>query len=213
MKKYVLFDLDGTLTDSQEGIFNSLEYALNYYGIQVEDRSTLRPFLGPPLADMFMKTCGFDRAKALEAVEKYREYFNVKGLYENRVYPGIPKLLDTLKARGCSLLVATSKPEEFSRIILTHFGLASRFDFIGGATMDDSRVHKADVIRYVLDHCGITDPSTAVMVGDRENDIQGAKANGIDSIGALYGYGSRQELEAAGTDRLAETVEDIARLL
>lgn len=212
-KTYVLFDLDGTLTDSQEGIMNSIVYALDHYGITVEDRSSLRPFLGPPLVDSMMKYYGFDREQALEAVEKYREYFNVKGLFENKVYPGIGALLRQLKERGFLLLVATSKPEEFSRIILEHFGLADCFAFIGGATMDDSRVRKGDVIRYVLESNRIADPSTAIMVGDRENDILGAKENGLESIGVLYGYGDRQELLQAGADYLAESVEAIAELL
>lgn len=192
---------------------NSIEYALKYYGIRVEDRSSLRPFLGPPLTDSMMKYYGFDKERAREAVEKYREYFNVRGLFENKVYPGVEALLKNLQSQGARLLVATSKPEEFSRIILEHFGLAGYFTFIGGATLDDSRVKKGDVIRYVLEENHIDNLQDAVMVGDREQDIRGAVQNGLESVGVLYGYGDRAELETAGADYLAETVEELGRVL
>lgn len=212
-KKYVLFDLDGTLTDSQEGIMNSIEYALDSFGIQVEDRAALRPWLGPPLVDSLMKYHGFDREQALKGVEKYREYFDVKGIFENRVYDGMEALLSGLQAEGYVLMTATSKPEVAAKRITDHFGLTKYFTFVGGASLDDSRVHKGDVIRYVLESNQIQDLSEVMMVGDRENDIMGAKQNGLESIGVLYGYGSRDELEAAGADHIAETVEDIARYL
>lgn len=212
-KKYVLFDLDGTLTDSQEGIMNSIEYALDYFGIQVEDRAALRPWLGPPLVDSLMKYHGFDREQALKGVEKYREYFDIKGIFENRVYDGMEELLAGLQAEGYILMTATSKPEVAAKRITDHFGLTKYFTFVGGASLDDSRVHKGDVIRYVLESNQIQDLSEVMMVGDRENDIMGAKQNGLESIGVLYGYGSRDELEAAGADHIAETVEDIARYL
>lgn len=212
-KKYVLFDLDGTLTDSQEGIMNSIEYALDSFGIQVEDRAALRPWLGPPLVDSLMKYHGFDREQALKGVEKYREYFDIKGIFENRVYDGMEGLLSGLQAEGYILMTATSKPEVAAKRITDHFGLTKYFTFVGGASLDDSRVHKGDVIRYVLETNQIQDRSAVMMVGDRENDIMGAKQNGLESIGVLYGYGSRDELEAAGADHIAKTVEDIARYL
>lgn len=209
MKKYVLFDLDGTLTDSREGIINSIVYMLEYYGIRVEDREQLVPWLGPPLKDSLMKYYGFSREKALEGVEKYREYFDRQGIFENQVYPGIQKMLGRLKEMGCHLMVATSKPEVAARRVLEHFRLDSYFDYIGGATLDDSRVNKGDVIRYVLDTNGITCTEEAVMVGDREHDVRGGKENGLEVIGVLYGYGSREELEEAGADRIAESVEAV----
>lgn len=212
-KRYVLFDLDGTLTDSQEGIMNSIEYALGTFGIQVEDRAALRPWLGPPLVDSLMKYHGFDREKALEGVVRYREYFDEKGIFENKVYPGIRKLLQQLQEQGYTLMTATSKPEVAARRITDHFDLTRYFTFIGGATLDDSRVHKGDVIRYVLETNHIEDRSAVWMVGDRENDILGAREHGLESIGVLYGYGDRRELEAAGADHIAETVEDIARFI
>lgn len=212
-KKYVLFDLDGTLTDSQEGIMNSIEYTLKHFGIQVEDRSALRPWLGPPLVDSLMKYHGFDRERALEGVKKYREYFDVKGIFENRVYAGIEELLGQLQSEGYILMTATSKPEAAARRIADHFNLTRFFTFIGGATLDDSRVHKGDVIRYVLETNRIGNLSEVMMVGDRENDIRGARQNGLESVGVLYGYGDRRELEEAGADHIAERVEDIARYL
>lgn len=212
-KNYILFDLDGTLTDSSEGIFNSIIYALNTFGIQIADRQSLRPFLGPPLVDSMETYFGFDRPTAFLAVERYREYFKDRGLLENRLYPGVDDLLKTLKGRGHTLYLATSKPEVFTRTILDHFGLTSYFDFIGGATLDESRVKKADVIRYVLQETNLQDLRNAVMVGDRKHDIAGAKANGLESIGVLYGYGDREELEQAGASFLARTVEEIAELV
>lgn len=212
-KQYVLFDLDGTLTDSQDGILNSIEYALHHFGIPVEDRAILRPWLGPPLVDSLMKYHGFDREQALEGVKKFREYFDVKGIFENRVYDGMEALLARLQAEGYILMTATSKPEVAARRIADHFNLTRYFAFIGGASLDDSRVRKADVIRYVLETNRIDDPASVIMVGDRENDILGAKQNGLESIGVLYGYGDRDELEAAGADHIAETVEDIIRFL
>ncbi len=212
-KKYVLFDLDGTLTDSQEGILNAIEYALKHYGILVEDRNALRPFLGPPLADSMRQYCGFGPEKAFEAVEKFREYYNEKGLFENRPYPGIEDMLKNLRAKGCRLFVATSKPEVTARMILEHFKLDGYFDYIGGATPDESRVKKADVVSYVLETAGLGNGEEAIMVGDRKHDVIGARENGLESIGVLYGYGDRQELVKAGADYLAETVEDIAYLL
>ena len=212
-KKYVLFDLDGTLTDSQDGILNAIEYALDHYGIEVKDRSTLRPFLGPPLADSMQKYCGFDTDKAFEAVVKFREYYNTKGLFENRLYPGIERLLQTLQEKGCRLFVATSKPEQTAQEILAHFKLDGYFDYIGGATPDESRVKKEDVVRYVLETAGILDGREAVMVGDRKHDVIGARRNGLESVGVLYGYGDRQELMEAGADYLAETVEEVAYFL
>lgn len=212
-KKYVLFDLDGTLTDSQDGILNAIEYALKHYGIAVEDRSTLRPFLGPPLTDSMREHFGFGTEQALEAVRIFREYYNTTGLFENRVYPGIEAMLGDLQANGYRLFVATSKPEQIARRILEHFGLDGYFDYIGGATPDDSRVKKGDVIGYVLKEAGIENPVEAVMVGDRMHDVLGAKQNGMETIGVLFGYGDREELTRAGAEYLAATADEIGKLL
>lgn len=208
MYKVVLFDLDGTLTDPGLGITNSVAYALRHYGIEVEDRRTLYPFIGPPLNDSFMKYYGFDADKAMEAIMVYREYFRDKGLYENEVYEGVRGLLGRIKASGRKIVLATSKPEEFALRILEHFDLIGFFDVVAGASMDEKRNRKGDVISYALEKGGFPKEAT-VMVGDREHDIFGAKENGLDSIGVLYGYGDRAELEDAGADYIAETVEDI----
>lgn len=208
----VLFDLDGTLTDPGIGITNSVAYALERYGIKVEDKKSLYTFIGPPLADSFMKYYGFSEEKAMQAIGIYREYFSVKGLFENEVYSGIPELLEKIKKSGKKLVLATSKPEEFSVRILEHFDLIKYFDVVAGASMDEKRNKKGDVIRYALEKGGFT-AENAVMIGDREHDVFGAKENGLPSIGVLYGYGNEQELKNAGADYIAETVEDIFQLL
>ncbi|MEG0689101.1 MAG: HAD family hydrolase [Hungatella sp.] len=212
-KTYVLFDLDGTLTDPMIGITKSVQYALHAYGIEVEDLRELCPFIGPPLKDSFIEFYQFSETQASEAIQKYREYFAVTGLYENLEYPGIKEMLSHLRAAGKILLVATSKPELFARQILEHFQLDPYFEDIGGSNMDETRVKKADVIAYLLEKNHITDPTRVVMVGDRKHDILGAKALGIDSVGVLYGYGDRAELELAGADHIVATVAELEALL
>ncbi len=212
-KTYILFDLDGTLTDPMIGITKSVQYALRFYGIEESNLNTLCPFIGPPLKDSFMKYYHFPESQAEEAIKKYREYFSVTGIFENRVYDGIEELLKELKSCGKRLLVATSKPEEFAVQILEHFGLAQYFEHICGASIDEKRVKKGDVIAYAIEMEGIEDISLAVMVGDREHDIIGAKENGMDSIGVLFGYGSRKELEEAGAHFIGESVKELTKLL
>ena len=213
MYQHILFDLDGTLTDPKVGITSAVAHALKFYGIEVENLDTLCKFIGPPLADSFMEYYGFDREQARASVEIYREYFEDKGMFENAVYPGIPELLDGLKKDGYKLYVATSKPEQYSVKIIEHFGLAEYFEMVGGADMNETRVHKGDVIRYVMESCGFTDSSEIVMVGDRENDMNGAKQNHMESVGVLYGYGSREELENSGACHIAKTVEELGKVL
>lgn len=208
--RYVLFDLDGTLTDPFEGITNSVVYALKKFKIEVKDRRTLIPFIGPPLYESFEKFFGVNGD---EAVGYFREYFSTEGLYENKVYDGIEEVLKTLKKLGKKLIVATSKPEVFSVRILKRFSLFEYFDFVCGATLNQERVKKADVIKYALECGGIKDKSQAVMVGDREHDILGAKQNGLKSVGVLYGYGSEAELSNAGADSLAATPKDILKFV
>lgn len=211
-KEYLLFDLDGTLTDSKEGITKSVQYALKAFGIEEEDLDRLCCFIGPPLKDSFMRYYGFSEEDAKKAVIVYREYFSARGLYENRVYEGAEKVLQSLLDSGKKLYVASSKPEYFVRKILTHFHMDSYFRFMGGSDMEEVRGQKADVIRYVLEECGITDRDKAVMIGDREHDILGAKEVGIDSVGVLYGFGSRHELEQAGAGAIVETIFDLPAL-
>ncbi len=214
MKIYdtVLFDLDGTLTDPGVGITKSVEYALNRYGITVPHRAELYPFIGPPLIDSFMKYYGFSKEQAIEAVEVYREYFRVKGIYENEVYPGVPEMLKALKNAGKTLLVASSKPEEFVITILKHFDLYEYFDFVGGAAMDETRSKKDEVVQYVLQQAKVTDPGKAIMVGDRKFDVEGAHTQGLDAMAVTYGYGSLEELTAAAPDYIAHSPEEITKL-
>lgn len=215
MKKYdvILFDLDGTLTDPGTGITNSVMHALKKYGIEVEDRAQLYKFIGPPLHESFEKYYGFSREEAMQAVEYYREYYKVKGIYENLLYDGIENLLKKLFENGKKIILATSKPEVFAKEILRHFGIEKYFYYVAGSNLDGSRTLKAEVIGYALESAEITDKSGAVMVGDREHDIIGAKKIGLDSAGVLFGYGSREELEAAGADFIAESVSDIEKFI
>ena len=187
-------------------------YALSFFGIEVKDRTTLYPFIGPPLVDSFSTFYGFSPEQARQAVERYREYFSRQGIFENELYPGIKELLEDLKRHGVRILLASSKPELYARKILEHFQLLPFFDFVAAATMDDTRSKKTDVVRYALESCGIS-PDRAVMIGDRHYDIEGAKDNALESIGVLWGYGSREELSAAGATLLAESVPQLASLL
>lgn len=209
----IFFDLDGTLTDPGIGITNSVAYALEKWNIRVKDRSELYRFIGPPLLDSFSEYYGFSLEDSRQAVVYYREYFKDRGIYENVVYSGVPKLLSKLKESGKKIVLATSKPEEFALTILKHFNLYPYFDFVAGATMDESRTKKADVITYALERCGITDTKEVIMIGDRKHDVIGAKENNMDCIGVLFGYGNREELENAGAAYIAETVEDILKFI
>lgn len=211
--KYILFDLDGTITNSALGITNSVKYALNKLNAPIPPYETLCKFIGPPLLDGFRDICGFDTEKAQEAVKLYREYYETTGLYENAVYDGIPEFLRALKEKGKIVILATSKPEKFARLILEHFNLIQYFDYAAGATIDETRNKKDAVIAYALKECNITDKSLAVMVGDRHHDIFGAKQNGIDCVGVLYGFGNREELESAGADYISEDVNALYRIL
>ena len=211
--KYALFDLDGTLTDPGLGITNSVMYALRKFGIEVSDRRILYRFIGPPLTDSFEEYYGFSKEDSLLALKYYREYFREKGIFENTPYEGVSEMLADLRSHGVRLAVATSKPEEFAVRILKHFELFDFFDLVAGATMDETRNRKEDIIRYALEISGAANEAQAVMVGDRLHDIEGAKKNGLLSIGVLYGYGSREELTSAGADMLAETPSDVAELI
>ena len=213
MIKYILFDLDGTLTESAPGITNSIKHTYKHYGITDYDEAELHKFVGPPLIESFMRYCGFTQEKASEAVDVYREYFSTKGLFENAVYGGIPECLETLKNAGFKLAVATSKPQVFCERILEHFDLAKYFDVVKGIPLDDEQMTKAQVIAYALGALGVTDKIEAVMIGDRDYDVKGAKENGISCVGVLYGYGSRSELESAGAICICDTVEALTKYL
>ena len=207
-----LFDLDGTLTDSAPGIMNSIRYALKKHGMTVPSEEVLRTFIGPPLKEQFQKVFSVSEEEAQELVKTYREYFSEKGLFENSVYAGVPEMLSRLRDGGVRVMMATSKPEKFAKRIAEQFGLTQYFEFIGGASMSEERRKKDEVIEYVLASCGIPDEgrSGTVMVGDRFHDIEGAEKTGLHSLGVLYGYGSREELEGAGAEQTAATPGEAA---
>ena len=213
MSKYdhILFDLDGTLTDSGPGIINGFEYSLGKMGIDVPDKASLRKFVGPPLGDSFEKTLGFSPEDAAKGIAFYKEYYAEKGVYENNVYPGIPELLEKLKASGKKLIVATTKAELMADVVMDHFGLRKYFDLIVASNNAD-RKNKIDVLNFVIENGGV-DRERSVMVGDRFYDITGAAHFGIESVGVLYGYGSRQELEEAGATYIAESVDSLYEIL
>ena len=208
--KTILFDLDGTLTDSGEGIINCATLALEHFGLPVPDKQTMREFVGPPLHEIFVKY-GVPADKADEAVEVYRGRYKTVGKFENTPYPGISELLGKLKASGCTLLVATSKPEPLAVEIMEHFDLAKYFDKICGASFDRSRSTKEDVIAYLLQHYGNTDQM--VMVGDTAFDVLGAAAHGIPAIGVSWGYGTVEDMQNAGAKAIAHTMQELFELL
>ena len=212
-REHLFFDLDGTLTDSMLGITKATQYALKRYGIEVEDLNELRPFVGPPLHESFMKYYNFNEKDAQDAILVFREYYNETGWLENVPYEGIESVLQELIACGKKLYVATSKPEWMAKRVLDHFGLSVYFTFIGGADDAESRVKKGDVIQYVLDQCNLNDKDSIVMIGDREHDIIGAHKKGIDAVGVLYGYGDREEMEQIQADWITETPATLLELL
>lgn len=211
-KKYILFDLDGTITDSCEGIVNSVRYALKKFEIVEYDMEVLYKFIGPPLLDSFMKYYGFNKEKAITAVKYYREYYSKTGIFENRLYEGIAELLKELHKNGKRVILATSKPEKFANIILEHFNILKYFDFVGGATMDEKRSQKEEVIDYILKVQNIN-PNNAVMIGDTKFDIIGAHMFGMEAIGVLYGFGSEQDLINVEADHIVANVTELKKIL
>lgn len=214
MKKYYFFDLDGTLTDPALGITNSFKNAIRHFGMEIPSYEKLCTFIGPPLVDTFKKEFNFDKEKVEEGVKVYREYFSSRGIFENKVYDGIPHLLKNLKEKGKILIVATSKPEEFAVRIMEHFNLSEYFTHICGSCMDETRSTKAEVIKYALDLCKISgeEKEQVLMIGDRSHDVIGAKANNLQCCGVLFGYGTKEELETAGADFIADSVEALEKL-
>ena len=208
--KTVFFDLDGTLTDSGEGIINSVCLALEYYNIPIPSRETLRVFVGPPLHETFQQF-GVPADKTDEAVEIFRSRYTTVGIYENFPYPGIPELLETLTAHGHRLFVATSKPENMAVQVLEHFQLSQHFERICGATLDRSRIEKSDVIAYLLEKAGTVD--NTVMVGDTAFDVLGAAIHGIPTIGVSWGYGTEADMQSAGAAAIAHTPKELLKLL
>lgn len=209
-QKAIFFDLDGTLTDSGEGIINCATLALEHFGIPVPSREEMGVFVGPPLDQTFIKF-GIPAEKAQEAIDVFRSRYLVVGKFENAPYPGIHQLLEKLKEQGHRLFVATSKPEETALEVLHKFELAQYFEVICGATMDGSRVHKADVIAYLLGKIGAQEQ--VLMVGDTEFDVTGAAAHGIKTIGVSWGYGKVAAMEQAGAIAIAHSMDELEQLI
>lgn len=195
--EYIMFDLDGTLTDPGEGITNSLAYAIGKAGFPVPSKSELKKYIGPPLIPSFMEDFGVDEAFSRKMLDFYREYYEPHGIFENEIYRGIPEMLGRLLKKGATLIVATSKPEPYAEDIIKHFGLAGYFSAVCGNTMDERRTTKADIIAYVKERFPEISGDNALMVGDRRYDIEGAAANDVPAVGVLYGYGNETEFDGA----------------
>ncbi len=213
--RILLFDLDGTLTDSENGILNCVKHALESAGRDIPDDAALRAFIGPPLLESFQTVCGMSYEDAEAAVVKYRERYNVKGLFENRVYDGIPELLNKLNSAGYRLAVATSKPEAFALRILEHFGILGCFEAVAGCSLEKEGETKADMIRLAMERLHLTDDDKpyVLMIGDRKHDVLGARECGIDCAGVLYGFSPEGELQEYGAHPIAEDVEALGRIL
>lgn len=215
-KEYLLFDLDGTLTDPKIGITTCVQYALQSFGIEEPDLDKLECFIGPPLLDSFKEFYGFDDQKAQEAVDKYRERFKDVGIFENELYFGVPEMLKRLTTRGMHLAIASSKPTVFVERILEHFKIRQYFEVVVGSELDGTRVEKAEVVEEALRRLfpgGRVQSNKVYMIGDRKYDVEGAKALGIESVGVSYGYGGIPELRAAHADYIVRSVEELKRFL
>ena len=215
LKKYnlCLFDLDGTLTDSQVGITKAVDHALRFFGIQTEDLDELKKFIGPPLRDSFRGYCNFTEAEIEEAINKFREYFSETGIYENRLYDGAIEVLSRLKTEGVQMVIATAKLTAYAERIAEYFRMNQYFDLIVGSELDGSRSRKGDVINYVLSTIDPTRRKSAVMIGDSKHDMLGGQETGIDTIGVTWGYGSRSELEEAKAMRIVDSFSELCNVL
>ena len=214
MKKYdvIAFDLDGTLTDPEHGLVEGFIYAFKKMGVtDYGDRDSLRRFIGPSLYKVWQDEFSFTPETVVEAIEKFREYYNIYGWWDNKVYPGIREMLAELKAAGKTIVLATSKPEDTALKIMSLFELDVYFDFLGGAK-GDNRDHKWQVLEYSLDAVG-ADRKSAVLIGDRMYDAEGAAKCGVDCIGVTWGHGSKKELEDAGATYIAQSPEDVLKLI
>ncbi len=207
--KYILFDLDGTLTDPKVGITKAVQYALEKNNIKEDSLSTLEKFIGPPLKDSFIEFYSFDEKKSLDSIQYFREYFKEKGIFENQIYLGIEDLLKRLKQNDYKIIVATSKPLVFAKTILKHFKMIEYFDLIVGSNLDGTLVDKGEIISYVIDYLKIKNLKEVIMIGDRKYDVIGAKKNNIDSIGVLYGYGSMEELKIANPNYMINSIDQL----
>ncbi len=218
--RFLLFDLDGTVTDSGPGIMNAAQIALSRYNIEEADSERLRLFVGPPLDKSFMERYGFSEEQAWEAIGYFREYYNKTGIFENSVYPGMDNLLKELKEAGYVLAIASSKPIVLIHRVLGHFDIDKYFDVVVGCELDGTRSKKSEVIEEVIRQLselalerGLPEvKELSIMIGDRCYDVEGAHSFGLPCVGVLYGYGSREEMEEAGADYITETVETLGEL-
>jgi phosphoglycolate phosphatase len=215
MKKYdvIAFDLDGTLTNPERGLIASFVYALGKMGVDYGEKEELKRFIGPPIYEEWQRVFGFTPEESSKALLIFREYYSVYGWWDNEMYPGVPEMLRALCESGKKIILATSKPEVFARKILDLFDIAKYFDYVGGADTDKTRDKKHEVLAYSMASLGVTDTSRVILVGDRVYDAEGARACGVDSLGVLYGHGSREEIENSGFNYICESVEDIAKTL
>ena len=217
MKKYqyVLFDFDGTIFDTSKGIYKSFDKVVEYYNLDVPDKSVYDTMIGPPLRESFSRVFKLPEEKLVEAMGVYRKYYSASGMFEVQVYDGVIPLIKSLHEAGKIVCVATSKPEIYAKQILERQNMLDLFDFVAGSDMEESkRVNKVDVIRYVLKSLNIEDKKNeCVLIGDTHFDVVGAKAAGIDCIGILYGFGTRQELEAYGANYIEENLQDVHNLI
>ncbi len=211
--RYILFDLDGTLTDPKVGITKSVQYALAKNDIKEESLTELEKFIGPPLKESFIEFYSFDEQKAKQAIDYYREYFRDKGIFENELYEGISDLLSDLRNRDFIIAIATSKPTVFAQSILEYFGLKEYFDIVVGSNLDGTRTSKSEIISYVIDKLKIDKLEDVIMIGDRKHDIIGAQKNNIDSVGVSYGYGTIEELESVKPTYIVNSISELNKLL
>lgn len=211
--KFILFDLDGTLSDPKIGITKSVQFALDRMGIRVENLDNLDVFIGPPLQQSFSDYYSFNEVQTQTAITHYRERFSDVGMYENILYDHIPALLQELKENGHHLVVATSKPTVFAKEILKYFNIHQHFDLVVGSNLDGTRTAKTEIIQYILDHFGEHPSDAFIMIGDRKHDIIGAHNTGIDSIGVTYGYGSEEEIAQTNPTYQVSTVSELKEFL
>ncbi|MBR2927348.1 MAG: HAD hydrolase-like protein [Clostridia bacterium] len=209
--RYIFFDLDGTLVNSRDGITASVSYALQKSGLTPPPRETLTSFIGPPLVYGFSHFAGMNEEDALAAVGYYREYYQVKGIFECRLYEGVREMIQALRQKGLCLVLATCKPTVYATRILEHFDLLQYFTMVSGPELDGTRNEKEEVIEYALQALAITDPSDVIMIGDRHGDVEGALKHNVDCYGVLWGFGDESELLEAGATKLYKTAEALCK--
>lgn len=211
--EYIFFDFDGTLMNTQEGVFNCLKYAMDYMNYELENEEDLFEFLGPPMIEKFPEFCGFTQEQSVEAVAKFREKYNKTGLYESKPYEGVTQMLERLEEAGLKLCVATSKPEKTARILTDKYDLTRHFVEITGSSFDGKISTKEQVIEELFRRIGTKDTDKILMVGDRKYDVEGAKEFGISTLGVTYGFGTGEELEKAGAKYIVSSTEEVSDLI